>query len=314
MADPTASSGTGHGLLRIRVAGALVGGSLAALAAAISYWLSLYWWDIGFAIAQLAVVVGTALGFVAGPTAATARRPTGFALWLAVKAAVIGLAVLAAAALAISLATETALIDREAIAAFLVGLPIAIVAALVLALPVTIPIAIVAVAVAQLARKRPRLGELTGAAIVVLSVTLTAAATQASPLAAHRTTGSGPEFGEAVQLEWTVANRSRDDLILSVSAADLVSVGGWSKGLPACFTTTGRSAEAIGWFIGLERDGSYAGGEIHPAVVSASQVPGANPHVWIDVAPDGALSFIAGRGAPPAEQLIVDLCNGATSE
>lgn len=111
-----------------------------------------------------------------------------------------------------------------------------------------------------------------------------------------------------VQLEWTVVNRSDDDLLLSVWAWTDAGAGGSSRGLPACFTVTGRSWEETDWFIGLENDRNSTEGAIPDAVVSASDIPGSEPRVWIDVAPDGELTVIPGRAAPPADQLVVDNC------
>lgn len=287
----------------LRLAGALAGGSLAALAATISYWFGLYWWEMGIGpIAQLGVGVGTMVGFAAGPTAVTTPRPILFGLGVAVKAVFIGLALYLAGAMTIAVASGGA-IDAGAIAFVLFAVP----SALALALPVTIPIALVAMAVARVTRRHRRRGLLALATIVLSTAGLTVAASQGPPPHRDRDPGLGVEFAQ-VRLEWTVVNRSDDDLLLSVWAWTDAGAGGSSRGLPACFTVTGRSWEETDWFIGFENDRNSTEGAIPDAVVSASDIPGSEPRVWIDVAPGGELTVIPGRAAPPADQLVVDHC------
>lgn len=251
-------------------------------------------------IAQLGVVVGTMVGSAAGPTAVTTPRPFLFGLGLAVKAVFIGLALYLAGAMTIAVAGGGA-IDAGAIAFVVFAVP----TALALALPVTGPIALAAMAVARVTRRHRRRGVLALAAIVLATAALTVAASQDPPRG--RDPGLGAAIGQ-VQLEWTVVNRSDDDLLLSVWARTGDGAGGSSRGLPACFTATGRSWEEADWFIGLENDRTANEGAIPDAVVSASDVPGSEPRVWIDVAPDGELTVIPGRAAPAADQLIVDHC------
>jgi hypothetical protein len=194
-------------------------------------------------------------------------------------------------------------IDADAIAFVIFAVP----NALILALPVTVPIALVAVGIARMARRRPCRGLLAVTAVVLATLGLTVAVIQAAPLRPGRDAGLGFGVGQ-VQLEWTVVNRSSDDLVLFVGARTEHGAGGSSEGIPACFTETGRSWEEADWFIALEHDADAYDGGIPPADVSASEVPGGEPRIWIDVAPDGTQTVIPGRWAPPPDALVVDHC------
>lgn len=289
--------------LLARIVGALTGASLSAVAAAISYWFGLYWWEMGLGpIAQIGVLVGTVIGCAAGPAAVTARRPVLFALGLAVKAVFIGLAIYLAAAMTLALATGGA-IDAGAVAFLIFAVP----NALVLALPVTIPIALLAVGIVRVACRRRRRGLLAVAAVAMAALGITVAVIQAAPLRPGHDPGLSFRVGQ-VRLEWTVVNRSSDDLVLFVGSRTEHGAGASRQGIPACFTETGSSWEEMDWFIALEHGTDADDGRIPPADVSASEVPGDEPRVWIDVAPDGTQTVILGRGAPPSEALIVDYC------
>lgn len=293
--------------LWLRVAGALLGGSLATLAAAVSYWLDLYWWDFGIGpVALIGVGVGVGLGLATGPTAATTPRPVLFVFGQAVKAALLGLAILAAAWAAGSLASGYGSVDAEAVAGSVAFIAFAIPNALVLALPVTLPIAAIATTVLRLKRNRPRraAAAVAGAVLATAGVTTWSVAVPRPDL--------GPELALApVELEWTIANHSPHDLELGVwaeSASD-DSVGGSTQIIPACFITTERSGEEANWFLTLERPAEDSwDADIPPALVSAEEVPDADARVWITVAADGAISVEPGRGPPPAAELTTDHC------
>jgi hypothetical protein len=78
---------------------------------------------------------------------------------------------------------------------------------------------------------------------------------------------------------------------------------------PGLLHHTDRSGEQANWFLTLEQPTEeFWGGDVPPALVSAEKVPGADAHVWITVAADGAISVEPGRGAPPDEELAVDHC------
>jgi hypothetical protein len=275
-------------------------------AAALSYWLDLYWWDFGIGSpAPIGVGVGVGLGFAVGPAATTTPRPRWFAFGQAVRAGLLGLAILAAVWAATALASGYVTVDGAAVAGSVAFTVFAIPVALVFALPVTLPIAFIATGVLRATRDRPR--RMVAAIVGVLLAT--AGITAASAALPRPDLQPAVEFAP-VELEWTIANHSRQDLELGVWAESPdTSVGGWTRTVPACFTTTDRSGEQASWFLTLEQPTEdFWGGDVPPALVSAEEVPGADAHVWITVAADGAISVEPGRGAPPDEELAVDHC------
>ncbi|MGH2407325.1 MAG: hypothetical protein ACRDF7_04490 [Candidatus Limnocylindrales bacterium] len=289
----------------LRVAGAVLGGSLATVAAALSYWLDLYWWGSGIGpIALIGVVVGIGLGFAAGPAAVTTTRPWWFAFAQSANAALLGLALLVAGFLASGggWVGQTDLASSAILIVYIVYLALI---ALPLALPVTLPIALISVGVLRLTQKWPRVAALGVVAAVLLAVAMTTAAVLVARPALEGA-ASGP-----FQVEWTIANYSSSDFELSVWSkypAD-GSISGSSQYIGPCFTTTGRTSAVADWFLTLQplpAEPLNAG--TPPALVSATEVPGPSPRVWITIGADGVTSVDPGRGAPPTRDLTVDYC------
>lgn len=279
-----------------RVAGAVVGGSLSTVAAALSFWLNLYWWSSSPGpLALLGIAVGVVLGFIAGPEAIRTERPVAQALGLAFKAALLGFTVYCVASLVASSWSGTGpagtlLVDISIFLAFV--LP----TALIFALPATIPIAFSAVCILRLGRLR-RLGVATTVVAAILSSVLAVAV-------------PGPNLafdglGSAVQLQWTVANHSTRPLELGVFEHHSDGFGGSLVGIEPCFTSTGHEGVGRDWFLTLEPD---SGQRIPPDLVAAADAQGSEVAVWVEIAPDGTASVEVGR-VPVPEELTIDHCH-----
>lgn len=291
-----------HGI-RLRLAGAVVGGALATLAAAVSHWLDVYWWQLGTApLGLIGIGVGLLVGFVAALDAVMTRRPVVLAVVLAAKAALVGLTVIWAATYSGAFGGGGSADDS--FAGLLTFVAFGFPGALAYGLPVTTPIALIGVTVLRLWVRRPRAGQLTIAAIVLVGAL---ASVVAIVVPAPRLTFAEEDLLAPVRLEWTVANHSSEGLAVHIlTRTGEGSTSGSIAGAPPCFTTTGREGVGEGWFIGLGRSGRET--TTPPGVVSAADAPGANPRVWITIARDGTVTSEAGRGAPPPEALAVDHC------
>lgn len=284
--------------LALRVAGAAVGGSLSTVAAALSFWLDLYWWDSSLGpLALLGIAIGVVLGFIAGPESIRTERPVLQAFGLALQASLLGFAAYCVVSL-VALAwpglgpAGASLVDTFVFLAF--ALP----TALIFALPVTTPIAFSAVGIMRLGRLR-RLGVATTVAAAVLS-SVVAVAVPRPNLAFD-----GP--GSAVQVQWTVANHSTRTLELGVFEHHSGGFGGALVGIEPCFTSTGHENVGRDWFLTLESD---SGQRTPPELVAAADAQGSEVAVWVEIAPDGTASVDVGR-VPEPEELTIDNCQQA---
>jgi hypothetical protein len=136
----TSIPGTGR-LIPLRIAGAVVGSSLSALAGSIVYWLGVDGISFFF---SLGVPVGAVIGFVKAPEALTTSKPGRLALKLSVWAALLGLAMLIGwVGLVASWGARG--FDLSAIPVVLVTIFFAIFFALWVGVPISLPISIASV-------------------------------------------------------------------------------------------------------------------------------------------------------------------------
>jgi hypothetical protein len=302
--EAEASSREEPGTLRLRIRGALMAASLSAMAAAVSYWLRLYWWDLGFGVpvAPAGVVAGTILGFLYGPRASTTRRPVTLAFKAALAAPFVGMALLWLLGVAASSGQgSTGLAPSWDIALFVV---LALPAALALALPVTLPLALLTVAAMRPGKRFPGFGR---AALVVAT---TAASLGFAAIVPRPNLQFDAIELAPVRLEWTVANHGKDPQELGIFAWDVDGgYGGSVATLPPCFITTDRTGIGSDWFLTLEPYGE----ESAPSeVVSAAYAGASRVQVWVDIWPDGRTTFEFGRGGPTDRELTADLCTQGT--
>lgn len=289
-------------LIGVRLLGALIAVSLAATAAALSYWLRLYWWDLGFAapVALIGIGVGLVLGFISGPGAVTTRRPAIYALVVACKAALLGFAVLWALSFAAAASGSPSaggpIVDGLAFAVF--GVP----SALAFALPVTVPIAFLATGVLRLWSRRPTSGRAAIAAVLWVGVLSTGVAIGVPrPDLTVDWADAAP-----VHVEWTVANRTARFLELGIFDREGDrSFGGSVAAIEPCFISTGRHPLDTDWFLTLDPHPEDGDPE---ELVRAAEAPGAEVRVLIEVAANGTASVEVGRAPPPVEEQTVDLC------
>lgn len=287
---------------RLRLLGSVVAGSLASTAAAVSYWLNLYWWNMGIGpVALIGIGVGLAMGFISGPAAVTVPRPAAFALVVAVKAALLGFAVLwsmslAGAAVQSSPGIGGTIVDAVWFAAF--GVP----TALAFALPVTMPIAFLSTAVLRLwTRSRAP-----GRAAIAAVLATTAFSGGVAVAVPRPDLAWGLDEVAPVHVEWTVANHSPRFLELGIFDRDGDrSYGGSVAAIEPCFIATGRDPLGSDWFLTLEPR-PERGDPVE--LVSEAEASGADVQVWIVVAADGTPRVELGRAAPSAEEQTVDLC------
>jgi hypothetical protein len=295
------------GGITVRLVGALLGGSLAALAGTHVGPLRTYWADLPFGpFVQLGVIVGVGMGFAAAPTAVNTNRPVRFLLAVAVQAVLIGLAMFCAwLTMQSVLVGRITVIDVPAAISLLILIPVS----MVVAFPVTLPISLVSVAVLRSFGKRPRVAGVALMSIIAAAGGVTVSADhRVRPI--HEDRSSGDDRGP-IRLQWTVANASRQNLVLSVWAPNDGGASGWTKEVSACFISTGQSSESDRWFIALGRGATLE--HMPTALIGASDVPGAEPRVWIDVRPDGAFVVHQGREVPTGDELVTDLCSGSSS-
>jgi hypothetical protein len=300
-------------LRQVQIEGALLGAALPAVVAAAGSALGAVW-SIGVLdLSLLAVAVGALIGAQAAPKARSAAHPVALALGAALKASLTGIAAVLLAALASTFlaggsggtaASGASGFGFEAAA----GMVIFVAYGLLLSLPFTIPIALVGVAAIRLGRSRAMVPRLIAAGA------LTAAAGFA--LAGSAAPSGPPLLGAGVRVTWTIANHSSSPLNLQIADPGGDGSLGWSEQwIAACFVTTGVDIESDDWFISITKpapDGAGGIDEPLPSpIVSAVDLPGREPVVWIDVAADGTLTVMRGRPPPAGEDLTTDLCREA---
>lgn len=285
-----------------KVEGALLGVALTALVAtggnALGATWSLGWLDLSF----VGLASGAVVGWRSVPGALEARRPWLYALRAALLATLLGTGIVLVLMLATTVGTASGAFDATA----LIFLPLTFVYGLVFGLPVTVPIALVGLAALRASSRRRGIPALVSATAIALSGVFLLSGP--SSLSLPSSIAAGP-----VRLEWTVANRSMEGLVLAVGDPGVGSIGWWERGIAPCFITTGSSDEAVDWVVGLrvDRRSEDQWEDEDPfadPLVSAADVPGADARVWIDVDADGRMTLIPGRPAPSGEALTVDLC------
>jgi hypothetical protein len=291
----------------LRAAGALLGASLTALALGVAASFGLSWPALPqIDLSTLAIGVGAGLGLVCGPPAATSVRPIQFALATAVRAAVIGLTLsLGAAAVIARLAGQPGFDAWSFLGGLLIGVPVA----MVLALPVTSFVALTATAILRFGARRPLVGALVIAAIVV------GALVGVPALGSSRFVPISVGSNAGIHLTVTIENHSKQSLTLGVWTASGDSTSGWTSGIEPCFVTSETSDEAAGWFVTVQPDtGDPSAWERIPdPLISAAEAPGSHPEVGVVVAADGTISVSPRRTPPRPEELTVDLCAGQGS-
>lgn len=193
---------------------------------------------------------------------------------------------------------------------FLGGLLIGIPLAVVLALPVTAIVALTATAILRLGARRPLVGALV-IAVVAVGALVGVPVLGSSRFGLPLSVGSGG----GVHLTVTIENHSSQSLTLGVWTSSGDSTGGWTQGIAPCFTTSGSSDEASGWFVTVQADtGDPSAWETIPdPLISAVEAPGSNPEIGVVVAADGTISASSHRAPPTADELTVDLCTGQGS-
>lgn len=287
----------------LRLAGALLGGSLTALALGIGAWLGASWPTLPpLDLSSLAIGVGVMLGLLSGPAAAVAVRPVRFALVVAVRAVVVGVTLSIGIVAVLGRASGQPGFDAMSLLGLLlIGIPVA----MVLGLPVAAFVSATATAVLRLATRRPVVGSLVIATIAV------GALLGAPALGSSRfVLPVSVDQGGAVRLTVTVENHSAQSLVLGVWTTSGDSTGGWTTGIEACFVTSESSDESAGWFVTLQpdTDDPDAWETIPDPLISAVEAPGARADVGVLVAADGTITVSPQRAPPSAQELTVDLC------
>jgi hypothetical protein len=302
--------------LPTRLAGALLGAWLSAVAADLQSSFDLWWSALrAVPLGTIGVVAGAVVGFLTARRAVSAARPVPVAFRAAVHAVVLGVALVAANAALRGAGSGEGHLGLDS----LVGLGALLVGGLVVALPISLPIALISVA----ALRRGRFGVPRARRLRVIAVVLAAAAVLAlggrvigrwDAAAGSPNLASGSIFrSDGIRLSWTVTNRGRDALELSVwNPTSDGGASGWSEIIPACFTTTGASTEGAHWFIALkvahDADTDIAAPLEQDGIVSAEDFPGANPAVWIDFEANGSTSVHPDPETPTSEQLVTPQC------
>ena len=290
--------------MALRVAGALLGGSLTAIVIGTAAWLGIAWPTVPpIDLSTVAIGVGTVLGFLIGPTAAVTSRPVRFALVIAVRAVVVGLIlVIGGMAILARLSGQPGFDAWSLLGLLLFAVPVA----MVLGLPVTSLVSMTATTTLRLATRRPVVGSLVIATIsfgALIGVPALGSSRFALPV-------SIDPAGGAVHLTITVENHSTQSLTLGVWTTSGDSTGGWTTGIEPCFVTSDSSDESAGWFVTLQADTDDPGAweTIPDPLISAAEAPGARADVGVIVAADGTITVSLQRAPPSAQELTVDLC------
>lgn len=290
--------------MALHVAGALLGGSLTAIVLGTAALLGIAWPTVPpIDLSTVAIVVGTVLGFLIGPTAAVTSRPGRFALVIAVRAVGVGLIlVIGGMAILARLSGQPGFDAWSLLGLLLFAVPVA----MVLGLPVTSLVLMTATAILRLAARRPVVGSLVIATMsfgALIGVPAIGSSRFALPV-------SIDPAGGAVHLTITVENHSTRSLTLGVWTTSGDSTGGWTTGIEPCFVTSDLSDESAGWFVTLQpdTDDPDAWETIPDPLISAAEAPGARADVGVIVAADGTITVSPQRAPPSAKELTVDLC------
>jgi len=165
----TSIPGTGRHI-PLRVAGAVMGSSLSALAGTIAHWLGIDGISLFF---SLGVPVGAVIGFAKAPDALTTSNPGRLALMLSAWAAVLGLAMLTAwVGLVANWGARG--FDLSAIPVVLVTLFFAIFFALWIGVPISLPISIASVVLGRWLYRRGPVVMSIGLAILLIVTSISA--------------------------------------------------------------------------------------------------------------------------------------------
>lgn len=290
--------------MALRVAGALLGGSLTAIVMGTAAWLGIALPTVPpIDLSTVAIGVGTVLGFLIGPTAAVTSRPVRFALVIAVRAVVVGLIlVIGGMAILARLSGQPGFDALSLLGLLLFAVPVA----MVLGLPVASLVSMTATAILRLATRRSVVGSLVIATIsfgALIGVPALGSSRFALPV-------SIDPAGGAVHLTITVENHSTQSLTLGVWTTSGDSTGGWTTGIEPCFVTSDSSDESAGWFVTLQADTDDpdAWETIPDPLISAAEAPGARADVGVIVAADGTTTVSPQRAPTSAQELTVDLC------
>jgi hypothetical protein len=309
----TSIPGTGR-LIPLRIAGAVVGSSLPALAGSIVYWLGIDGISLYF---SLGVPVGAVIGFVKAPDALTTSNPGRLALKLSAWAALLGLAMLIAWVGLVANGGARGF-DLSAIPVVLVTLFFAIFFALWIGVPISLPISIASLVLGRALYRRGLLTIGVAILVVVSSISGGLAFVDAKRQEARQLAGV-PTINEdspvalalaRVRLEWTVINRSHQDLYLDVESPTKHGLSGWGAGLHACRISAGRNAVGKGWAVRLAADSpvTWSDPQDREPITSASDHPGSPVQLRLEV--DGsALIHVLQDGPMPTEsQMEGTLC------
>jgi hypothetical protein len=142
---------------RIRIVGALLGGSLSALGASAGYWLGASWSQLEPLIfLALAVVAGALVGCLLGPEAVRTKHPVIFATVAAAYGAVAGTVALYVIGSAFAAVTGSAPAGASVAMHPLLGLSVFILYGFIIAFPLTLPVAFGATVLLRIGAQRPR--------------------------------------------------------------------------------------------------------------------------------------------------------------
>jgi hypothetical protein len=285
--------------VRLRVAGALLGGSLSLAAADLSQWLNLYWsqW-FGPLIPTLGILVGIVLGFAIAPGAVRTPHPEVWVVGMAGLAAMLGVAVLLASWVVGN--PQVGGDSGTSLPTLILAAVLYAIAGLILGLPVTFPIALVATGILRLGTHSRRAGIAAGAAACLLAIaSLGLSFTGRLPILP-----SSPR-GEPVQLQVIIVNLSNRPLELGAYDRDGGGVGGAVFDVEPCFTTVESFGVGKDWFLTPD---PMSGSMSPPELISAADVPGQTPLVRLTIQPDGTSQAAVAQGLPSDTELTVDHC------
>lgn len=293
-----------------------MGSSLSALAGSIVYWLGMDGISLFF---SLGVPVGAVIGFVKAADAVRTGNPGRLALKLSAWAALLGLGLLIAwVGLVASWGVRG--FDLSAIPVVLVTLFFAVFFALWIGVPISLPISIVSVLLGRALYRRGPVVMSIGLAIllIVSSISGGLAFADAKRQEARQLAGV-PAINEdspltlalaQVRLEWTVINRSHQDLYLDIESPTKDGLSAWGSGLPACRISAGRNAVGNGWAVRLAADSpvNWSDPQDRQTSASASDHPGSPVQLRLDVDGGGVIHVLPDGPIPTEPQMEETLC------
>jgi len=113
-----------------------------------------------------------------------------------------------------------------------------------------------------------------------------------------------------VRLEWTVINRSHQDLYLDVESPTKDGLSGWGAGLPSCRISAGHNAVGEGWAVRLAADSpaNWSDPQDRQPIASASDHPGSPVQLRLEVDGSGVIHVLPDGPMPTESQMEETLC------